>query len=312
MKILIMYSTHQPSQGHLERLRALDSRIEISVAEDELTALANIENVNVIFGHRYLRQSLPYAKCLRWVQSTAGGVDRLPLQELAQKYVVLTNCTLASAIIARHAVSLAWSINRNLLCFRDQQREGIWNQSLEWLPTPRRAIVFGTGNIGHAIATLLDKDGLEVIGVKRCIENPIIPPFKKICDSQSWFDELPTIDWCFLALPHNHETKNLFNKQVLFNLPAHSILVNIGRGETIITEDLYQVLMAGHLGGVALDVVDPKPTDPHNKLWKAPRLVITPHIASHCRERGEDIELFCEEQLLRFIQEQPLLNIIQP
>jgi len=139
----------------------------------------------------------------------------------------------------------------------------------------------------------------------------LLPPFTKIYDDNSWFDELPHIDWCFLALPNTPETQNIFNKRVLSYLPAHAVLVNVGRGETLVTQDLCELLKQGHLGGAALDVVCPKPTDSQDLLWITPRLYITPYVASHCHERASNIEKFCEQQLLRFLRNEPLSNLVK-
>ena len=42
------------------------------------------------------------------------------------------------------------------------------------------------------------------------------------------------------------------------------------------TGALIELLRAGHLGGAALDVLDPIPESPQDPLWSTPRLLITP------------------------------------
>jgi phosphoglycerate dehydrogenase-like enzyme len=69
------------------------------------------------------------------------------------------------------------------------------------------------------------------------------------------------------------------------------------------------VLHEGHLGGAALDVIHPKPKGPEDPIWKTPLLVITPHCASHHKEKADTIERFCEAQLLRYLTGRPILNL---
>jgi phosphoglycerate dehydrogenase-like enzyme len=311
MRILLMYSTHQSTQGHLDRLQSLAPQLEVVVAQNESDAMEKSEKASIILGHRYLKQCLPFANNLLWIQSTAGGVDRLPQEELAEKGVILTNMTSAAETIARHAVTLAWSINRGLPNFWQQQKQGVWHQPHQWLPYPQKSLVFGMGSIGMAIAKILAAEGIEVNGVRRTPSIESIPPFKKVFYDGSWLDELSSIDWCFLALPNTPETQNLFDKRVLLHLPVHGIVINIGRGETLVTEDLCDLLSQGHLGGAALDVVFPKPKDSEDLVWKVPRLFITPHVASHSYERANDIERFCEQQVLNFLNNEPLSNVIK-
>lgn len=308
MHILLMYSTHKPSAEHVDRLAAIST--QVTVAKSESMAIQEAGNADVILGHRYLRQCLPYAERLRWVQSTAGGVDQLPWLELAHKNVLLTRMTLSSPVIARHAVTLAWAVARQLNVACQRHAAGQWDASFDWLPFPRKAVVFGTGSIGQAIAALLSLDNIEVIGVKRTVAGESIPGFTHLCGSTSWLDVLPQVDWCFLTLPHTAETKDLIDEAALRMLPNHAVLVNVGRGETLVTTDLCRVLVEGHLGGAALDVVYPKPSGVEDPIWQTPRLLITPHVAAHEHNRETAIELFCEEQLARFTAGQFLHNLV--
>ena len=286
MHILLMYSTHVPTKAHVDRLISAHPSIKVTVAKDEVSAIDAVHDSEVIFGHRYLKQCLPYAKKLSWIQSTASGIDRLPCAEIAQKKVLLTNMTIASPVIARHAMALAWAMTRHLPEAWRQQSTGIWNNEFKWLPHPSRAVVFGTGSIGQAIALLLNLDSISVTGVKKTVDKESILGFEDLCDRNSWIGVLPQMDWCFLALPNNRETHQLFDETALRALPKHAVLVNVGRGETLVTDDLCRVLKEGHLGGAALDVVHPEPNGPEDLIWQTPRLLITPHVAAHHLERG--------------------------
>ena len=62
-------------------------------------------------------------------------------------------------------------------------------------------------------------------------------------------------------------------------MKKRAIIVNVGRGSLIPTQDLYDVLQEGHLGGAALDVTEIEPLPKDSPLWRAPNLLLTPHIA---------------------------------
>lgn len=308
MHVLLMYSTHTPHADHVKRLKDVHPSINVSIAENEPEAIEQAQRAEVIFGHRYLRQCLPHAQQLRWVQTTAGGVDRLPCQDLARMGVTLTRMTVASPVIARHAITLAWAITRRVPEAVKRQRAGCWDNAFDWPPPPQTAVVVGTGCIGQAIARRLQADGITVLGVKRTYDGAAIEGFERIYDRSNWRHALPRADWCFLALPITAETRGMFNEDVLRQLPSHAVLVNVGRGETLVTTDLRRVLEAGHLSGAALDVIHPKPSGPDDPIWQTPRLLITPYVAAHSRDRGRDIERFCEAQLARYVAEEPLRN----
>lgn len=305
-----MYSTHCPTEPHLARLRSLASDINVSVASSEPEAQALARDANVILGHRYLRQSLPHAKQVRWVQSTAGGVDRLPLAELDAMNVMLTRCTVTSTAVARHAVALAWAVTRRIDAAHDRQRAGTWDNALDFPPLPRRAIVFGLGTIGRAISAMLHDEGIEVLGVRGSDTGEKVPGVSRIVSGETWRAELPNVDWCLLALPHTERTAGLFNEAVLRTLSPRAVLVNVGRGETVVNDDLAAVLRSGHLTGAALDVTAPKPTGPDDPFWQTPRLLITPHVAAHHADRSADTEAFIEKQVARYLTNEPLDNVV--
>jgi phosphoglycerate dehydrogenase-like enzyme len=308
MRVLVTYGLFEPTDRHVQNLRALAGDVVVAPTEPE--ALAAAPQAEVMLGHRFLRQCLPSAARLRWVQSTAGGVDRLPLAELRARGIQLTRITHAAPTIARHALTLAWAIQRRIPVAVQQQAAKTWKQDFSWLPEPRTAIVFGTGSIGRAIARFLKREGLQVIGVKRTITDEVFPEFDRLLPLSSAPAALSQADWCFIALPRNRESEGWFNAKTLQLLPSHAIIVNVGRGETIVTADLCAALRAGRLGGAALDVVDPKP-GPDDPTWQTPHLLLTPHVAAHSFERQAQVERFAEEQVARYTRGEALLDTVE-
>lgn len=297
MKILIMYGLFAPGSGHLARLRAAGH--EVVVADAEELAIRAAADVEVILGHRYLRQCLPGARRLRWVQSTAGGVGHLPLQELRAAGVRLSRDAISAPAIARHALTLAWALQRGLPAAFAAQTEGRWAVPAAWPPAPRAALVFGAGEIGRAIAGLLRREGLRVTGVRRARRPGGPSEFDAVIGADEAEAALAGADWCFLALPSTRATRGWFDARRLGLLPAHACLVNVGRGACLDSGDLCRILREGHLAGAALDVIDPKPAGPDDPVWRTPRLLITPHVASHRAERAGEFERLAEEQIER-------------
>ncbi|MBM7066459.1 NAD(P)-dependent oxidoreductase [Actibacterium sp. 188UL27-1] len=298
LNILLMHSKFEPSAGHLAALeRAAGGRITVARSEPE--AWEGIADADIVIGHRYLRQSLKKAANLRWVQSTSSGVDRLPLADLKAGGVRLTSNLSGNLLVARHAVTLAWAVARNLPLARDRQVVGRWDNAFIWPPLPRRAMVFGHGTIGAEIARLLHNDGIEVHVVVRQPRIEQIQDVTAFYWDERWRDMLPQMDWVFLALPNTADTQHLFDEATLRHMAPRAVLVNVGRGTTVDTRALGRVLESGHLAAAALDVLDPKPTQPDDPFWRTPRLVLTPHVAAHANEALDWFEAFMEAQLNR-------------
>ena len=56
-----------------------------------------------------------------------------------------------------------------------------------------------------------------------------------------------------------------------------AVLINVGRGSAIATDDLVNVLNQGHLYGVGLDVAEEEPLPADHPLWQMDNVLITPH-----------------------------------
>lgn len=310
MNILLMYSTHEPSEGHVSRLKVITQKSHVTVAHSEEEAIRAAEESDVIFGHRYLRQVMPHVCRLKWVQSTAGGVDRLPLPALRDKQVILSRCTIFSDVIARFALKLADSLVTRRVDDFLQPGQPRWHEKLAPLPSPKTAMVVGMGHIGREIAKILKSRGLFVIGASRSGEGLAAPFCGVRYTAESWPAHLKEADLCFLALPRNASTELLFNEEMLRSLPKHAVLVNVGRGETLQTDALVKILKEGHLGGAGLDVIVPKPVSESESIWKTPRLLVTSHVAAHFPERGPAIEAFAERQLKRYLSKEGIEDLV--
>lgn len=305
--ILVMYSNFLPSGAHLERLARLADGFQIFVATSEHEAVAYATKAEIILGHRYLRQALPHAKNLRWVQSTAAGVDHLASPELLSIAPILTRCPIFSDVIAQHAYALAWSVIRRIPEAVAAQARGEWARPFDMLPPPKVAMVLGMGQIGLALARLLKANGIRVIGAGRVCK----PEMNEVCDEvltgAAWREHLHRADLCFLALPLTQGTKGLFDDAAIRALPSHAVLVNIGRGATLDTKALALHLRKGLLGGAALDVLDEIP-QPADDLWSTPRLLITPKVSAYHPEMQRKMEHFIEEQVARYLRGEHLAH----
>jgi len=58
------------------------------------------------------------------------------------------------------------------------------------------------------------------------------------------------------------------------------VLLNAGRGRSLVEADLMAALADGRLKGASLDVFATEPLPKESPLWRAPNLLITPHVAA--------------------------------
>lgn len=87
------------------------------------------------------------------------------------------------------------------------------------------------------------------------------------------------------------------------------LLVNAGRGRLVDQDALIEALNEGRIRA-ALDVTDPEPLPEDSKLWRAPNLLLTPHMAGDTPRRYRRSWQLVGEQIERLREGRPLLNIV--
>ena len=141
---------------------------------DELAP--HLERLDVIFAWNFdrprLREVVPRAPRLRWIQSISAGVEDLAFPELGAHGVTLTN---AAGI---YDPGLAESVLGFLLAFSARILEDARLSADEWpsekiaLLRGTTALIVGAGSIGTETGRLLRAAGLRVRGVARTARPP--------------------------------------------------------------------------------------------------------------------------------------------
>lgn len=262
-----------------------------------------------------LSSLIPAMTSLRVIQSLNSGVDWL-LPTLPATVEVYNASGVHDAAVAEWIVAVLLSLRRRLPDLREAQQRGEWIVNTND-PTANGAppigpidtleggnvLIVGFGSIGRALATRLSPFGIRVQGVARRAR-----PDALTLDALP--DLLPSADAVVLLVPLSEATERLVDSNFLARMKPGAILINAARGRLVDTEALIQALRGGNLFA-AIDVTDPEPLPSGHPLWQAPNLMITPHVAGAVASWKARAYRFTREQLLRYVNGQPLLNRVQ-
>lgn len=179
------------------------------------------------------------------------------------------------------AAALRWQ--RKLDSYAAQQRAGVWNMLG---PKKRDRVtvgVLGLGVLGAYVAQAMKRFGFSAAGWSRNAKQ--IDGVDCHHGAAGLRNFLARTNVLVCLLPLTESTRGILNRAHLAQLPQGAHLVNIGRGPHLVEEDLLALLDAGHLGGATLDVFPEEPLPVASRLWKHPKVLVTPHIsASTLRE----------------------------
>jgi phosphoglycerate dehydrogenase-like enzyme len=222
-------------------------------------------------------EAIRRATNLKWLNSFFAGVDWLPLADLNQRGVKLTNGSGINAnSVAEFALLNMLAVARNHAdIVRAQDRH-------EWLAphmdgnarelAGSKVMILGYGEIGQAIGRMLAGFNAQVTPVRRSGADGALGP-------DQWQARVGEFDWVVLAMPGTPDTQGLVSAEVIAAMKSDAVLVNMGRAEVLDQAALIAALHAGTLGGAILDLTDPEPLPPGHPLWAAPNSYVTMHMA---------------------------------
>jgi phosphoglycerate dehydrogenase-like enzyme len=251
-----------------------------------------ISSAPVATGTTLDAELLGHADDLELFACTWAGYDHLPLEELAERSVAVTNASgVFAPNIAEHVVG-------GILVFVRRFHEG-WrrNANHEWRHYQARELagstvtIVGLGSIGRAVGRRLEPFDVERIGVRHT------PSKGGPVDEVIGYDDaihraLARTDYLVLTCPLTATTRGLIGGDELDRLPSHAVLVNVARGEVVETPALVRAVEGQSIRGAALDVTDPEPLPQDHPLWTFDNVHITPHNAGsspHIHDRLAEI-----------------------
>lgn len=217
---------------------------------------------------------------LRWVQALSAGVDRLPLKELSKHSVLVSNASGLHAIsISEHVLGVLLAHFRGIDTAVQQQIAAEWSpKTIQYRQLAgNKILIVGTGKIGQQLAVSAKGLCLNVYGINT--NGHVVEGFAETYSMNNLPKVIGEMDIIVDILPETKETYHLFKKSVFNLMKEGAVFMNVGRGETVIEDDLSDALMNGPLSFAALDVFEEEPLPSNSPLWKLDNLLITPHIA---------------------------------
>lgn len=206
---------------------------------------------------------------LQLVQLLSAGaehwVGRLP------DGVALSDCRGAhGGATAEWVVAVLLAVYRDLPRFVRAQDESRWDYHFTEELAGKRVLIVGAGDVAENTVHRLAPFDVDITLVGRRAR-PGVHGVDEVLGL------LPHHDACVVIVPLTDETRGLVDAEFLAAMPDRAVLVNAARGPVADTDAITAELVSGRLRA-ALDVTDPDPLPTDHPLWKAPGLLITPHV----------------------------------
>ena len=309
-----------------QRIRALSPRIELI----EQMSPAALKRAHVIYIDAADFDPAD-APALRWVQTQNAYVWNLVDTPLGRSGVAVANVRgMFSANVAELALGMLLTLTRRLrLC-------EAMKASRRWPPERAEHLrfwgdgcygktmgVLGYGGLGRQVARIATAMGMRIMA---CNSQGTQTTYRGLAPAgtgdpdgalpQEWFrldqlsQMLPRCDVVVLCLPLTRMTQHVMGDAELRLLPAHAYLVDVGAGGVLDTDALCACLERAGLAGAALDVYEREPLPSDSPLWELEDVFLAPHIGSGTETRFEFAAEVLIENLSRFLERKPLVNLV--
>lgn len=252
----------------------------------------------IICNSLFVYHSIEKFTCLKAVQLTSAGYDRVPMDYAREHGITVYNAkNVYSKPMAEFAVGGVLELYKKFGFFAENQKKHKWEKHRGLLELTDKAVcIVGCGDVGKECARKFKAFDCRVIGVDKYPAEH--PHFDEMFDIADIDKILPCADILVLSVPLTEETYHLIGKDRLELLKGTGVIVNISRGAVVDTEALTSALP--NLGAAVLDVFEKEPLSENSPLWDMENVIITPHNSFVGEKNGERLFRVIAENLERW------------
>ncbi len=281
---------------------------KITGAISEADLIKEIKNVHIL-GIRSKTQItsavLQAASKLQAIGCFCIGVNQVDLEAASLNGVAVFNAPYSNTrSVAELVIGASIMLIRKIVDKNAAAHRGLWMKDASGSHELRGKTIgiIGYGNIGSQVSVLAEALGLKVI----FYDSETKLPLGNASDSNTLKELLQKSDIVTLHVPEIASTNNLINKNTIAHCKNGAILINYARGTVVDLAALRKAIIAGKIGGAAVDVF---PTEPEKNgdifespMQDLPNVILTPHIGGSTQEAQSNIGIDVSNKLFNYLE----------
>lgn len=207
-----------------------------------------------------------------------------------------------------HILAALFLVTKSLASIVLDQRERRWTRRVNPTLAGRTLGILGVGAIGAELARKAAALEMRVIGTKR--DGAPVPHVERVYRPSETDAVLSASDYVVVLLPCTRETRGFIHAPTLARMKRTAYLLNFGRGDLVVDDDLVTAVRNRVIAGAVLDVFVTEPLPVDSPLWTTEGITIFPHVGGLHPERDEIVAELWVENLRRFADGQPLREVV--
>ena len=242
---------------------------------------------------------------LKVIQSGGAGIDHLfPSTVPAHLHICRIIDPMLKSDMFEHVLTCLMHAMKNFSAYIKGQEKKHWRPLLYKSIGETKVTILGLGEIGGYVAERLAQLGFNVNGWSSSPKN--LQRVSSFIGMDGLSAAVEDADFVVNVLPLTDATKGILNHS-LFNLcRKEAVLVNVGRGEHLIENDLLDAIAEKKIAAAYLDVFHKEPLPQDHPFWDCPSIFITPHVASRTNIRSSVEQVV--DNYIRMSEGRSLLN----
>jgi len=274
----------------LEKFEVHESNINEPYLSEKLPEIvADYDAILSTVSEKFDKNILKQKKRLKVISNYAVGLDNIDVKYARSVGISVYN---TPDVVTNSTADLTFSILLSLIRkislaqnYIKQDRWKGWDPELFLGEELSRKVfgVLGFGKIGQAVACRAVGFGLDIVYydiIEKEIDSFLSPYVKPV----NFSELLETSDYLSIHLPLTDEVKGIINKSSINKMKKKPVVLNIARGDIIITDDLVEALKSGKIRGAGLDVTSPEPLPGNHALCHFNNCIVVPHIGTATKE----------------------------
>ena len=254
-------------------------------------------------------------RSLRVVSIPAVGYDRIDVEAATRHGVAVCNTPgVLNAAVADLTMAMILMLARRIPEYQAYAEGGGWAADDPKPPLGHDVAgqtlgVIGFGRIGREVTRRMQALGMRTIWYDRFHE---APPDAPQSPYRALDDLLRESDFVTIHSNLDESSRHLVGEREIGLMRETACLVNTARGPIVDQRALAAALHAGAIAGAALDVLEDEPPEPDEPIFRAPNVIILPHIGTATEETRRAMRELAVENLLAVLDGRPPPACVNP
>jgi D-3-phosphoglycerate dehydrogenase len=248
----------------------------------------------------FSRKVIESADTLKVISRYGTGIDNVDIAAAGEKGIAVCRTPgVNSQAVAELAFAFMLCLARQVPMLDRKTREGHWVRSVGAELHEKTLGILGLGAVGKKTARIAAGFSMKVLACDPKLDtsytgyNGIRP-----VDFDTLLRES---DFLSLHLPLKPDTRHIISADAMRRMKKGAIIINTARGGLIDEAAACELIKAGHLDGLGLDVYEEEPPQ-NSPLFGLENVVFTPHTAAHTAEATAGMASMSVENLINAIK----------